>query len=257
MVVSNAVTVQSVDRAIQIIKKLKENPDGIGVTDLSIILGVSKSTVHRLLMSLYQGGFVRQDSITDKYKLGFHFLEIADVVRENLDVRNIAAPLLNELSSITGETVHLVIRDQDEVVYIDKVESPETIRMYSRVGKRAPMHCTGVGKVFLAYLSMDEVKEIIKEKPLKRFTSNTICSQEDLIKELNLIRKNGYAIDDEEHELGVKCAAAPILNFKGNITAALSVAAPIMRIDSEKFSLMTKQVIKYSNELSELIGSYK
>lgn len=256
MVTSSVTTVQSVDRALKIIENLKNNPNGIGVTDLSIMLGVSKSTIHRLLMSLYQEGFVRQDPITEKYKLGFKFLELGDIVNENLDVRKAASPMLKELSNKTGETVHLVIMDQNEVVYIDKVESPETIRMYSRVGKRALMHCTGVGKVFLANLPLLEVKRIIEEKPLIRFTKNTITTPKELFAQLELIKSQGYAIDNEEHEEGVKCASAPIFDFRGNIIAAVSVSAPAMRITAEKFTHMTKEVINCSYKISKSLGNY-
>ncbi|GGB31897.1 helix-turn-helix domain-containing protein [Virgibacillus dakarensis] len=253
---SNVTTVQSVDRAIYILEKLKENPNGLGITELSVTLGVSKSTVHRLLMSLFKAGFVKQDPLTDKYQLGLKCLELGDVVSENLDVRKNASPLLNELSFKTGETVHLVVMELNEMVYIDKVESPETIRMYSRVGKRAPMHCTGVGKVFLAHLPIDEVEKIITEKSMRKFTENTLITKEDLYAQLDIIRNRGYAIDDQEHELGVKCAAAPIMDSRGTIIAAISVSTPIMRLDSNKFNYIISEVLAYSQKISESLGSF-
>ncbi|WP_231495780.1 IclR family transcriptional regulator [Paucisalibacillus sp. EB02] len=256
MVMSNVLTVQSVDRALEIIEKLKDNPNGIGVTDLSVMLGVSKSTVHRLLMSLSQGNYVKKDSVTERYQLGLKFLELGDIVSENLDVRKLASPLLKELSTKTSETVHLVVMEYNEVVYIDKVESPETIRMYSRVGKRASMHCTGVGKVFLAHLPEWDVERIIKEKPMVKFTENTLITKEDLFIELRRIKSKGYAIDNEEHEVGVKCIAAPIIDYKGNIIAAVSVSAPIMRLNDEKFELMKQEVLYYSQKISELLGNF-
>jgi IclR family transcriptional regulator, KDG regulon repressor len=251
---SDVTSVQSVDRALTILDILKENSRGYGVTELSNRLDVSKSTIHRLLMSLLKKGWVRQDKETEKYLLGLKLIEFGQTVSENLDIRKLASPYLHHLAEITGETAHLVILDQHEIVYIDKIESTQTIRMFSQVGKRAPLHCTGVGKAILAFLPEEQVDTIIETKGLPKFTEKTITSREQLFRHLQEIKNRGYSIDDEEHELEIKCAAAPILNFKGDIVAGVSVAGPIMRISDEKLNYMAKEVLKVSKELSTLLG---
>ncbi|MEV9641461.1 IclR family transcriptional regulator [Mammaliicoccus sciuri] len=243
-------SVQSVDRALLILEKLKYTPKGLGVTELSSELRVSKSTAHRLLMSLYKQGFVRQDPETQKYMLGFKLVEFGQTVSDNIDIRHIASSYLRQLAENTGETAHLVIKEQAEIVYIDKIESSATIRMFSNIGKRAPMHCTGVGKAILAFLPQQEILRIVEEEVLERFTPNTIVDKENLLIHLDLIRKKGYSIDDEEHELGIKCAAAPILNYKGEVIAGISVAGPIMRVSEEKLDDMATEVLKTAKAIS-------
>lgn len=251
---SKVITVKSVDRALCIIEKLKENSSGMGVTDLSTALGVSKSTIHRLLMSLNVENYVSQEPSTGKYLLGLKFIEIGELVSENLDIRKVTSSFLKELASRTQETVHLVIMEKNEVVYIDKVESPATVRMYSRVGKRTLMHCTGVGKVFLANLPTEVVQSILMQQPMVGFTKNTIISKEELLKQLKLIKKNGYAFDDEEHEEGVKCIAAPIKDYNGNVIAAISIAIPTLRWDNRKFDFFVDEVKKASLVISKSFG---
>lgn len=250
-----AITVQSVDRALQIIEILQQIPQGLGVTELSHRLDVSKSTAHRLLMSLYNKGFVQQDHQTEKYMLGLKFIEVGQVVTDNLDIRKLASPYLHQLTEITGETAHLAIMDKYEIVYIDKLESNATIRMFSNIGKRAPIHCTGIGKSIFAFLPDEKIEEVINEAGLRQFTEKTLTTKEKMLENIQLIRKRGYSIDDEEHEAGIKCAAAPIFNHHGEVIAGISVAGPIMRVTEEKLEMMAREVLRVSNELSKLLGA--
>jgi len=200
---NEVVTVQSVDRALIILEILKEEPKGLGVTELAAELKVSKSTIHRLLMSLLKKGFVQQDSENQKYRLGLKLIEFGQTVSDHIDIRDVASRHLRQLAEKTGETAHLVIRERSEIVYIDKIESSATIRMFSNIGKRAPMHCTGVGKAILAFLPQQEILKIVEDKGLEGFTPNTIVDIETLLPHLEEIRNRGYSIDDEEHELGI------------------------------------------------------
>lgn len=247
-------TVQSVDRALVIIEVLQAHPRGLGVTELANHLDVAKSTIHRLLMSLMQKGFVKREEDSEKYVLGLKLIELGETVSDRLDIRKIASPILQKLAEVTGETVHLVIMDHLEVVYIDKTESAATIRMFSRVGKRAPMHCTGVGKAILAYLPEDKLDQVLDEKPMKKFTETTITNKQEMREHLKLIRKRGYSIDNEEHEEGIKCAASPIFDHNGNVVAGLSVAGPIMRIDEKKMETFIQATLEASKEISGLLG---
>ncbi|WP_082233212.1 IclR family transcriptional regulator [Halobacillus massiliensis] len=255
MTKKESTTVQSVDRALNILEILKEQPRGLGVTELSYRLDVSKSTVHRLLSSLLKKGFVKQDVENERYLLGLRLIEFGEIVSSRLDIRKIAAPYLNTLAENTGETVHLVQMDQSEIVYIDKTESEATIRMFSKIGKRAPMYCTGVGKAILAYLPEQEIKRVLNEKTLKKYTENTITNKEEMISHLELIRDRGVSFDMEEHKEGINCAAAPIFNAAGEVVAGISVAGPVMRVNAEKLRKLAQEVKKTANEISRELGS--
>ncbi|RBW71121.1 IclR family transcriptional regulator [Bacillus taeanensis] len=248
-------TVQSVDRALEILIILQEYPNGLGVTELSHRLDVSKSTAHRLLMSLYTKGFVKQDKQNEKYLLGLKLIELGETVSQSLDVRKVASPFLHKLSEETGETVHLVIMEENEIVYIDKIESSATIRMYSKIGKRAPIHCTGVGKAMLAFKSQQEIDNFIKHQTFPAYTEKTITSPQEFKKHLNQIHIQGFAIDDEEHELGIKCAAAPIVNSRGEVIAGVSVSSPIMRMTEERLVDFTNKIVKTAAEISRALGA--
>lgn len=251
----NTVTVQSVDRALEIIDILEDEPQGLGVTPLSKKMGVSKSTIYRLLSSLLNKEYVRQNEETQKYHLGLRLMQLGQTVTNQIDIRQVAAPVMERLVQDTGETVHLVVQEGNEIVYIDKIESQATIRMFSNIGKRAPMHCTGVGKAILSNLANEEIDNIIKENGLEKFTNNTITDPQKLREHLKEIQMLGYSIDDEEHEMGIKCAASPIFNFKGEVIAGISVAGPIMRINDNKIQHMAIEVLKASKEISESLGA--
>ncbi|TRY27647.1 IclR family transcriptional regulator [Brevibacillus sp. LEMMJ03] len=252
--VRDASSVQSVDRALYILDLLKEHNDGLGITELAHRMDVAKSTVHRLLTSLKNQGYVRQDPLTERYLLGLKLIELGSIVTQSLEIRTIAKPILNQLVQETGETSHLVILEDGEVVYIEKIESPYTIRMYSLIGKRAPVHCTGVGKAIIAYLPEEQVRRIAAQRGLKKFTENTITSLDDLLVHLQEIKANGYSLDREEHEPGICCVAAPILNHNGEAVAGVSVSGPTMRMNEEKLAFCKDRVVFYAREISKHLG---
>src|SRR5690625_4689828 len=167
---NEVITVQSVDRALRILEILKDERDGLGVTELSTHLEVSKSTVHRLLMSLLKKNFVKKDKNSGKYILGLKLIELGQIVSENIDIRKLAYPYLVQLVEILDETVHLASRDNNKIVYIDKIESSSSIQMYSKIGKRVPLHCTGIGKAILAFLPEEEVLHALEQIQLTRYT---------------------------------------------------------------------------------------
>jgi DNA-binding IclR family transcriptional regulator len=246
--------VQSVDRALMILELLQENGGGLGITELANRMDLAKSTVHRLLTSLKNKGYVRQDTLTEKYQLGLKLIELGSAVTQSLEIRKTAAPIMNKLVEETGETAHLVVLEDGEVVYIEKIESPCTIRMYSLIGKRAPVHCTAVGKALIAHLPEEQVHEIIQRKGLKRFTENTIVSREVLMAQLRQIRANGYSRDDEEHEAGIQCIAAPVFDHSGKAAAAVSISGPKMRMTEEKIASCIDNVMSCAREISKRLG---
>lgn len=226
-------TVQSLERALHILNKLSEYPDGLPIARLSEQVGLSKSTTHRLLSTLASLNYVVKDEETDKYKLGLQVLFLSRNLLNNLDIVNIAKRHLEKLSQEVNETVHLCIEDQGEILYVDKIESTQTIRMYSRVGNRAPMYCTAVGKILLSDMDGDYYKNVISKTDFVPHTKTTITSEEQLQEEIRKVKQQGYAIDNAEREEGLRCIASPIYDHKGKIVASFSISGPSNRITME------------------------
>ncbi|MDK2823537.1 MAG: IclR family transcriptional regulator, regulon repressor [Clostridia bacterium] len=248
--------IQSVDRALQIMEVFSSEKRELGVTEIAQSLGIHKSTVFGLLATLENRGYVEQNLENGKYKLGLKLFELGNLVQEGMDLRSLAAPFIAELVDKYGETVHLVIHDKGEVVYIDKRESLSNIRILSRVGSRLPMHCTGVGKCLLAFMAEEDIQLVIK-KGLRPFTPNTIIDAEKLKQELATIRNNGYAFDLEEIEMGLRCVAAPIKNHKGEVIAAISLSGPSMRMDEEKMLQLIEPIKTAALKISRSLGFQK
>lgn len=247
-------TVQAVDRALQLIDLLQEDIDGLSVTTLANRMNLAKSTIHRLLTSLKNKGFVQQDVQSEKYQLGLKFIEIGSIVSRSLEINQIAPPYMKQLVEETSETVHLVVLHEGEIIYIEKTESPNNLRMYSMVGKRAPVHCTGAGKAILAYLPREQVDQIIADRGLKKFTPTTIITKKQLNEQLHETRERGYSVDYEEHESGIRCVAAAIFNHKARVVASLSVAGPTIRMNQKKMDFCAGKVKYYANAISERLG---
>jgi DNA-binding IclR family transcriptional regulator len=246
--------VQSVDRALTIIKLVSTRKEGIGVTELANKLGLNKSSIFRLLETLAAHGFIEQIKETKKYKLGYQFLELSTKLLESIDFRQEAIPYLRELEEISNEVIHLVIYSQKEAVYIEKLEGNETLRMHSQVGRRAPMHCTSAGKVILAQLPVTEVKEIIQQRGLPSHTEKTLTTEKDLFENLSVIRKQGYGIEREENETGITCIAAPIFNHLGEVAGAISVSGTALRMNDEKIDSIKGKLIEVGKKVSQRLG---
>lgn len=246
--------VQSVDRAFDILEALRTGE--VGLVDLSKRVGLNKSTVHRLLNTLIYRGYVTQNLENHKYKLTLKFLDIGSKVLNSLDIVSIAKPHIKKLAEMTNEVVHLVSIEGKEIVYIDKIESNNTIRMHSYIGKRIPIYCTAVGKAYMAYLEDDEFSNLWNEiqDSLVNLTKNTITSRDGMLKEIDSIRYKGYAIDNEENEEGVVCAGAPIFNYDKSIKYAISISTPKMRIDKNKIETFGNLVKKTAKEISKDLG---
>lgn len=249
--------IKSVERSLEVLDILTKYPYGIGVTELAHQLDVAKSTVHRILTTLHEKQYVRKDLLTDKYRLGTHILYLSSYVLENFNIRDIARKKIEELSKVTKETVHLCILDFNEIVYIDKVESNHTIRLHSRIGKRAPVHCTAVGKAILGHLSSMEARKILLSTELKPFTKNTITDVEKMMEELAKIKANGYSIDEIENEEGIRCVAAPILDHNNYPVAVISISGPTSRITKQRVQKELVKLLKEASaEISKELGSF-
>ncbi len=247
-------SIQSVARAMQMMKFIAANGNAAALTAISAAAGLSNSTAHGLLATLKQGGFVEQNEETGKYSLGLAVFELGQAVHRSLDLRAVALPCLRQLGGKYGETVHLAYLAQGEVVYVEKVESPRSIRMISQVGLRNPAHCTGLGKALLAGLSEDELAVFLEKKALTRYTDNTITDAAALRAHLNMVRAAGYALDEEEIEAGLRCAAAPVRNHRGRTVAAVSISVPANRLPEELLPQIVADVKATALEISRRIG---
>lgn len=246
--------VKSVSRALDIIMILSLKKGGLGVTEIANQIDINKSSVHRILSTLVQYGYVEQDEETGRYKLGYKFLEISSRLLDSIDLRGEARPFLQELETETNEAIHLVVYDQAEVVYIEKLEGNETLRMHSKVGKRAPMHCTSVGKAILANLPLETVLTIIEQKGMPVHTVHTITDKDDLLHELQMVREKGYALDLEENENGITCIAAPIFNHTGKVMAAVSISGPTLRMTDDRLDQLKSRMIQTGLKISNRLG---
>ncbi len=227
--------VQSLERALSLIEHMAEAGRPVTISELSEKVGLKISTVHRLLNTLLNRGYVEQDRETSKYQLGLKLLEVANNIFSYTDIRTITRPFLAELVDRCNETANLAVLDGTEIVYIDQIESQNYIivKMFAQVGNRGPVHCTASGKTLLAYLAEKELDRIFSRIELKQFTGQTITEPEKLKKELEQVRKQGYALDWGEMEEHVRCIAAPIFNYENKAVASIGVSGPDTRITNE------------------------
>lgn len=247
--------VQSLERALTILNKLSEYPDGIQITRLAEQVGLTKGTLHRLLSTLSNMNYVVKDEETDKYKLGLQILFLSRNLLNNSNIVTIAKPFLEKLSQEVNETVHLCIEDRGEVIYIDKIESNQTIRMYSRIGSRAPMYCTAVGKILLSDMNQDKFEELVSNITFIPKTPTTITSKEELIKEIETVKAKGYALDNAENEEVLRCIASPIYDHKGKIIASFSISGPNNRVTMDLINdTLIDKMKQYSIAISRNLG---
>lgn len=252
-------SVQSVERVLSILEYLAEEKRSCGITEIGNAVNLHKSTVHRLLKTLMNKGYIEKEIDSDKYLLGTKVLFLASAVLDRMDVRNIARAYIEKLSEKVNEVIHLSILDGDEAVYIDKVEGVRhgSVRMNSQIGKRVPLYCTAMGKILISKFNNEEIINMLKNKEMKKHTNNTITNINDFIKEIISVRKNGYAVDEMEYEEGIRCIAAPIYDRKGDITAAISVSGPVFYITEEKLPHIKKELLNTAKEISKQLGYLK
>jgi len=254
MAEGNSNRVKSVIKAMKIYEKLVNRGEPISLSVLSKKVGINISTVHRLLNTLLQLGYVEQDE-KGYYCLGIRSYKMADIISESFDLKKIVRPYLVRIVEECNETTNLVIMEDYQVVYIDQVESNNMVRMFASVGIRGYAYCTGAGKVLLAYLPEEELEMYLKKNEFKAFTENTIIEPDLLKEELEKIKKQGYALDLEEKEEGVRCVAAPIFSRDKKVVAAVSVSGPCSRIsrqylEEELIPLVRSNVAQISSKLN-------
>jgi DNA-binding IclR family transcriptional regulator len=250
--------VQTIERAAFIFDILSQSPNGLSLGELARKTNLPKGTAHRLLSSMAYFDFIRQESTTRNYHLGFRLVDLGNILLSQIDLRSQARSFLINLSETVKETVHLVVLDNDKALYIDKVDlHPKTsgLQMVSRLGSRLSLHCSSVGKVLLAHMNKTDVEKLFSDTGLDKRTSKTIADPEALRQHLSFVRENGYAIDDEENEEGIRCVAAPIRNGSGKVEAAMSISGPTTRITMERIETELKKLVcETANNISFQLG---
>jgi Transcriptional regulator len=216
--------VKSVERALLLIDILTTKLDGMSLTEISRAAQWPKSTVHGLLATLRDYHMVDQSPENGHYRLGVRLFELGNLVARSWDIRSVALPAMRQMNKELGEMIQLATEDSGDVLYIEKLDSTHLLRIVSEIGARLPMHCSGLGKVMLAYKTPAEVKWIISQKGMRRLTSRTITDPALLEKELVKIRRQGYAVDDGEIMESLRCVAAPIFDKEGKVKYAISVS---------------------------------
>jgi IclR family KDG regulon transcriptional repressor len=242
---------QTLERALTILHSVAEQPRHIG--EVAAVLGVHHSTALRLLHTLRKHGFVAEMP-DHRYRLGAATFRLAFQALEGIDLRETAHPAMQRLNDKTGETIHLGTLEGDNVVYIDKVEAQHPVRMHSRVGAIANLHCAGVAKAILAFLPEEERQALLADRALTSRTEHTLTTVDALEANLARARERGFVLDDEENEVGIHCVAAPIFDGTGAVAGSVSISTPISRVDDETLLGFAPALLEATHEISEELG---
>lgn len=247
--------VQSIERAFTILKVLSNNPDGLRVTILAEKAGLTKSTAHRITSTLVNLGYVQQNPETEKYLLGNQLIRLTSVMLNNMDIIKVAEPFLVNLSRDVNETIHLCVENNEEVLYVDKKERNQNIRMYSTIGSRAPLYCTAVGKILLSGMEPTYFDEVMNRMKFELRTALTITSKEKLKQEIEKVKLQGYALDNVENEEGIRCIAGPIYDYRGKVIASFSISGPTNRVTLDRVNDELVEKVRVTSKLiSEQFG---
>jgi IclR family acetate operon transcriptional repressor len=246
-------SIQALDRGLALLRVVAE-ADGLTLTDLAQRSGLAPSTVHRLLFTLEAHNFVVHDEERGHWQIGVDAFKTGNAFLRNRRLAGMGRETMRLLMEQTGETVNLGIEDDGEVVFISQVESHNTLRAFFRAGSRSLMHASGVGKALLAGFSEARVQQILYAKGLQRFTEKTFVDPTALFSELSASRERGWAVDDEERTLGMRCVAAPIYNELGETIAAVSMSGPAVRITSQRLGEFGPIVMRAADQITSSIG---
>lgn len=244
--------IQSVGRAFAILEQFHTDR-ALGVTAIANRVGLHKSTCFGLLHTLQQLGYIQRNPETGLYSLGVKMFQLGQDYIIGLDLRTCARPLLVQIVEKFQGTAHLVVVEGRRAVYIDKVEPTQAMAISSRIGQEAPLHCSGVGKVMLAFMSEEECAAVINAG-LRQYTEKTITGKTLLLEELCKIRQQGFGTDNEELEMGLRCVAAPIFNARKQAIAAVSISGPSSRLDFARLDEFSAMVKSCTEEVSRQLG---
>ncbi|HYF18017.1 MAG TPA: IclR family transcriptional regulator [Ramlibacter sp.] len=243
----------SVGSALRLLKAFSAEEPQLGITELARRLGVAKSTAHRLATTLVSEGFLEQDPADGRYRLGLSLFALGTLVRRRMDVTHQAKPHLDALRDSTGETVHLAVLDGGDIVYLFNIESRQAIRMHSYLGLHMPAFCTSEGRALLAF-SPPAVVQRVLGGPLAPRTGRTVTGAKQLRALLEQVRRDGYAVDDEESEHGMRSIAAPVFDAGGSVVAAVGMGGPVQRLTKKSLRTLVPLVTQTAAVISTRLG---
>jgi len=250
---NQAASFKSFRKVIRVLECFSLQEPRLSLSEIARRAELPLSTAHRILATLREARIVEQEGDRELYRLGLKLLELGSMVLANMELHREALPFIEELARESGETVHLGVFDGSEVVSIEKMDSPQGLASQVTVGKSAPAYCTAVGKALLAF-QPEAVLDRICKLGLTGYTPRTITHSARLRKELERIRIAGYAVDDEEHHPGVRCVAAPVRDYSGNVIASLSISGPALRISTEAIPSLAQRLREITGKLSARLG---
>lgn len=250
--------IQAVDHALDLLEQFQGDIDELGVTELSKRLKLHKNNVFRLLATLESRNYIEQNRVTENYRLGLKTLELGQTFIKQMGLLRQSRPVLEALVKECNETTYVAILKDSHIVYLDVVETDLTVRVVPRVGSRLPAYCTAAGKIQLAYMTDEELDNYLPAKELKRYTANTITDRDEFKTHLGRIVEQGYAIDNEEMDVGVCCVAAPIRDYTRRIIGAVSISGPSMRFAKERMEQELIPLVQRAGEdISTKLGFHK
>jgi len=241
------------ERAVSVLEALSESDTPLSLAEICQRVGLHKSTAHRSLMVLERSALIER-TLENRFRLGLRLYELGNRAVEQIDLRARVYPFFRRLAAEVGETVHLGVLQKTSVVYLDKVEPNRRVCMSSKIGTSNPVYCTSMGKAMLAFQPEEMIEEIVAKIRFTPYTPKTLCSREKLLEYLKIVRRRGYAIDDQEIELGVRCVGAPVLNEDHWAIAAVSVSGPSSRITAQRVPAIAEHLLICCREISASLG---
>lgn len=254
--VDRAGRVQSISRALAILHALAESGEGMTLTDVMQLVGLPASTAHRILTTLQQERFVRFDGTAHLWQVGVEAFIVGNAFARTRDVVAMARPYLRRLMQEGGETANLYLEQDGQAICMAQIECRQMMRAIARPGGRVKMHCSGAGKAMLAWLPEAELTRVVRQHGLKRFTERTLDTPSRLHRDLETVRERGWAVDDEEYAVGLRCVAAAVSDEQGQPVAALSLSGPGARIDETRLADLGALAARIATEFSAELGGH-
>ncbi|MEK9722974.1 MAG: IclR family transcriptional regulator C-terminal domain-containing protein [Rhodospirillaceae bacterium] len=246
--------VQSVSRALAILSRLGEFDDGLTLSQLSKDLKLAPSTAHRLLTTLQEERFVHFNDTKGFWQVGVQAFVVGSHFLGSRDLVTVALPYMEQLMEQSGETTNLAMADRGEIVYLAQVQCHQLMRTLARPGARVAMHCSAVGKALLSQMSENDVARVLRNRGLPRVTDQTITSMDELCMQLRTARQRGYAMDDEEHSIGLRCIAAPVFDERGTALAAVSLSGPKVRLPEARVEELATLLVETGRQITQAYG---
>ncbi len=244
----------AVERALAMLEAVAQEPEGLSNAEISRKLQMPKSSASYILRTLETQGYLNRDEGSGKYRVGLKILSLSRGALSGIDVREVALPIMRHLVEQTNLTCHLAILDGPEAVYIEKVEPTGFIRMDTWVGRRMRVHATSVGKALVAHIPQERLERIIGERPMEKRTPKTITTFPKLLKDLEKVRAQGYAVDDEENNMGARCVGAPVFNQSGTIEASIGLSGTINQVNAQTMPRILEHLKDAARHVSMQLG---